>query len=289
MNLNEVVDAGFEPIRRCPRRLIASIQSIKKSEGKTRLSFTAPKPIGYISVEIGGEEGVADGFIPTGQDTFDGIRIARVRMAEPEYVDPTKFDFSRKESVKLYDEAVALSVQNAAQPAMYAFEKAYYASLANMRTTVVDTGTDLYALARLADFGRLEKIPQLAYTQVKRQFAKYLDDAFASPGSCIWIHHMKDKGEMVENNGKKQWQPTGQYEMSGCEVVNEKVQVVIQVWREDLVEENKDTARRVKFSAQIVDSRHNADAMGEIFTDDNISFADIGTRIIAGSRKADWQ
>ena len=288
MNRSEISAAGFSAITRSPRRLIASIQSIKKSEGKTRLAFTAKKPIGYISVEIGGEEGVADSFIPKGQDSFDGIQIAKIRMDTPVYPNPADFG-TTKDEIKKYDEAVNAAVQACAQPAMDAFYTAYYASLSNMATTVVDTATDLYALARLADFGRLEKIPQLAYTQIKRAFAKLLDDAFSSSGSVLFLNHMKDKGTMIEDaNGRKQWQATGAYEMDGCSVVSEKVQAVIQLWREDLTVPSEVTGRLVQFNAQIVDSRHSADAMGAVLKDDDITMAGIGMAIFPGSKESDW-
>ncbi len=283
MNLTETSAAGFAAIRRSPKRLIANIQSIKKSEGKTRLTFTARKPIGYISVEIGGEEGVADGFIPEGQESFDGIQIAKIRMAAPVYPNPEDFG-ADKDGLKKYDEAVSAAVQAVAEPAMASFYTAYYTSLSNMATTVVDTGTDLYQLARLANFGRLEKIPQLAYAQVKRDIAKLLDDAYSQPGSCLWIHHMKDKGEVID----KKWQGTGVYEMDGCNVVNDKVQAVIQLWRTELTEPSMSTGRMVEFNAQIVDSRHNADAMGTVLKDDQISLADIGM-VIMKSVRSDWE
>lgn len=284
MNKAEISAAGFAAIRRSPRRIIANIQSIKKSEGKTRLALTGKKPVGYISVEIGGEEGVADGFIPRDADSLEDIQIAKIRMKTPEYPNPSDFGTS-KEDLKRYDEAVNAAVQAAAEPAMADFYTAYYASLANMETTVIDTGTDLYALARLANFGRLEKVPQLAYTQVKREFAKLFDDAYSSSGSVLWLHHMRDKGEVVD----KKWQATGVYETDGCSVVTDKVQAVIQLWREDLTESNETTGRMVKFCAQIVDSRHNADCMGSILHDDSVTMAELGNLIIPTSVKQDWE
>jgi hypothetical protein len=283
----ELMDAGFEPIKRSPKRLIANIQSIKKSVGKTRLTLTAKKPIGYISVEIGGEEGVVDGFIKSGQESSDEILITRVRMEDPIYPDRSTFP-NTKEGERKYEDEVGVAVQTVAGPAMDQFYAAYYASLKYMATTVIDTGTDLYSLARLANFGRLEKIPQLAYVQVKRQFAKLLDDAYSGSGSVLWIHHMKDRGEMVaDEKGRQKWQATGLYDMDGCNVVTDKVQAVIELWREDLKEPNPETGRSVRFHGMIVDSRHDADAMGATFTDD-FDFADIGMRIFAGTSRQDW-
>ncbi len=281
--------AGFGAITRSPRRLIANIQSIKKSCGKTRLALTGKKPLGYISIEIGGEEGVADGFIKSGADSNEDIQIVRIRMGDPVYPDPSQYG-TDKDSVRKYDDAVSAAVQAVAVPAMDTFYAAYYASIANMQTTVVDTSTDLYALMRMADFGRLEKIPQLAYTQVKRAFAKLMDDAFSNKGSVLYLSHMKDKGAMVEDpkTGKKNWQATGQYETDCCNVLIDKVQANIELWREDLTTENEMTGRRCRFNGQIIDSRHSADSIGKVFTDDDITIADIGLAIMNGSQRGDW-
>jgi hypothetical protein len=286
LNTAELSAAGFAPIRRSNKRLVANIQSIRKSVGKTRLALTAKKPLGYISVEIGGEEGVADDFIKDGMDENPEIQIVRIRMDDPVYPDPAAYGTDER-GIKQYDEAMALAMQNAAAPAMDAFYAAYYFSIKNMRTTVVDTGTDLYALARMADFGRLEKIPQLAYTQVKRAFAKMLDDAYSQPGNCLWLHHMKDRGETVEEKGKKKWQASGVYDMDGCSVVTDKVQAVIELWRDDLTEVNTN-GLMVDFHATIVDSRHSSMAMGQKFKNDDITFADIAMTI-AGGNRSDWE
>src|SRR3990167_11015756 len=79
LNKAEISAAGFTAIRRSPRRLIASIQGMPKS-GKTRLALTAKKPIGYIAVEIGGDEGVVDQFIPTGSDSSEDIQRVLIRV-----------------------------------------------------------------------------------------------------------------------------------------------------------------------------------------------------------------
>lgn len=289
MASNAMAEAGFAAITRSPKRLICNVQSIKKSVGKTRFAFTAPKPIGYISIEIGSEEGPADEFIPDNRESFDGIQIVRIQMADPAY--PNILDYpATKEGRKSYDEALSEAVQDAAQPAWDSFYSAYYASIANMRTTVIDTGTDLYQLQRLANFGRLEKIPQLAYGQLKREFSKLFDDAFKSSGNLIVNSHMKDRGQTtVDDRGREKWTASGIYEMDGCQVVTDKVQAVIEMWRDDLQEIDIETGLFVKFHAQIVDSRHTPSCMGRKFSTLDISFPDVAMAIFKGSTISDWE
>src|SRR3990167_6179090 len=101
MSSKELKAAGFVPVKRCPRRIIASIQGPVKS-GKTRLALTGKKPTGFISIEIGGNEGVIDQFIPEGSDTTDKIQIAQIKMEDPQY--PSRADYSKgKEGDKEFD------------------------------------------------------------------------------------------------------------------------------------------------------------------------------------------
>ena len=287
MNKSEVTAAGFAAIQRSPRRLIANIQGMPKV-GKTHLAMTAKKPVGYIAVEIGGDEGVADQFIPTGSNTFDGIQIVRIRMADPVYPNRDEFPKGRNGDAD-FQSAISEGVQSAADEALQKFYDAYYASLKNFATTVVDTGSDLWEIARLANFGRLEKVPQLAYTQLNKSMDKIIDDAFSSPGSVLFLHHMKEKWESVidEKTGKERGKPSGIFDMAGYGGMKKKVQLTVELWREDLQEPNSDTGRLVTFKAQIIDSRHSADAIGTVLTD-KISWADIGT-LVTESKRGDWE
>ena len=283
----EIQKAGFAPAKRCPRRIIASIQGPVKC-GKTRLALTAPKPCGYIAVEVGGDEGVVDQFIPDGQDVYDGIQSVQIRMATPAFVDRSAYPLN-KDGDKLYDAAVAAENQIVADAAYNKFLDAYYTSLANFRTTIVDTGSDLWELLRMAFYGKLEKVPQLAYTALNKAYDKLLDDAFSYQGNVIFTHHLKRVWESyTDNNGKEQRRASDQWEMAGYAGIKKKVQAVIELWREDLTEPNINTGRMVKFNGIIVDSRHSPDAMGEKFEDD-FTFADIGKKIISGTSERDWQ
>lgn len=283
MNKAEISAAGFAAVRRSPRRLIANIQGTTKS-GKTRLALTAKKPCGYLAIEVGGDEGVVDHFIPIGADSTEDIQIAHIQMPSPVY--PMREDYKDD---RAYQDAISIVVQDAANIALDQFYKAYYASLANMATTIVDTGSDLWEIIRLANFGRLEKVPQLAYAQVNKQMDKLIDDAFSYQGSVLFLHHLKEKWITFTNDkGKEQGRPSGVFEMAGYGGVKKKVQATIELWRDDLQEPDNDTGRMVRFNSSILESRHNPDVMGQQFHND-FDFADLGVAIIAGSKKSDWQ
>lgn len=281
MNSKEISAAGFTAVRRSPKRLIASIQGHIKC-GKTRLALTGRKPMGYISIEIGGDEGVVDQFIKAGQDTNDQIQIVQIRMADPVYPDAATF-----KDDKAYNDAVSAAVQAVAEEAMEKFYAAYYTSLANFETTIVDTGSDLWELIRLANFGRLEKVPQLAYTQLNKAMDKILDDAYAYKGSVLFTHHVKEKWQtFINDKGKEQGKPSGIFDMAGYSGIKKKVQAVIELWREDLTEPDPETGLLVGFHGIINDSRHNAASMGQRFKGE-FTLADIGMCVIPSAAK-DW-
>ena len=282
MNKAEISAAGFAAIRRSPRRLICNIQGMPKS-GKTRLALTAKKPIGYIAVEIGGDEGVVDQFIPVGADSFEDIQRTLIRI--PAIEIPADIADADK-----YDKAVSAEVQRTAGIALDAFYTAYYASIQNFATTIVDTGSDLWEIARLANFGRLEKVPQLAYTQLNKSMDKIIDDAFSAAGSVIFIHHMKELwSNVLGENGKMRGQASGEFGMAGYGGMKKKVQATIELWREDLTEPNENTGRLTRFHGQIIDSRHNADSIGLRLADDELTFSKIGAALVTGSKQSDWE
>lgn len=272
------------PARRSPRRLIANIQGMPKV-GKTSLALTAPKPVGYIALEVGGEEGVIDKYIPDGKDSSDDLMIAPIRMDSPQVYGREQFA-DTKDGEKDYQESVSAAVQAVAIPALEKFYDAYYYSLENMATTVVDTGSDLWEIVRLANFGRLEKIPQLAYTQLNKIMDKLLDDAYGSAGSVLWLHHMKERWETYEDErGKKQARASGTFDLAGYGGIKKKVQATIELWREDLEAADDETGLFSRFHAQIIESRHKVTVMGRKYTTLDISFPSIAKDILGGTEK----
>ena len=156
MSSKELKAAGFVPVKRCPRRMIASIQGQDKS-GKMHLALTGRRPTGLISIEIGGDEGVVDQFIPEGQSETDKIQIVRIRMEDPLY--PNRDDYAKgMNGDKEFDSAVTAAVQESAAAALDKFYLAYYASLSNFEVTIVDTGSEGIPLSyKYTCIGRLDR------------------------------------------------------------------------------------------------------------------------------------
>lgn len=266
--------AGFKPATRSPRRLIAMVNGLYKV-GKSRFGLSGPKPVGYIEIEIGGAEGVVDQFIPEGKEQADDIFTAKIELAEPKPTGDTN------------DEYIA-AVQKTAEDALDHFWEAYRSALENCKTVVIDTGTDLWEIVRLAHFGKLEKIPTLQYKHVNDEMNRILDAGQESKCNLVWIHRLKDQGIVsVGANGKEQWRPGGEYVFQGYKEVPFRCHTVIELWKEE-VEEPENPSDLIKFCGQITDSRHNPKAMGQSFTGD-FDFADIAMTVFPQSEEADWK
>lgn len=270
--------AGFAAAQRSPARLHASITGLQKV-GKTRLALTAPKPLGYIGIELSGEEGVIDRFIPEGVDENPDIQVAHVYVPEFTHGD-----------IKSDDKTWMDENMQMASDALDQFYAAFEYSLQNLRTTVIDAGTDVWELIRTAHAGRLEKVPQLAYGAMNNEFEALLNKAAASQHSVIWLHRMKEIWtDYVDENGKRQGRKTGTFEPAGYKNVPSRVQAVIELWKEELEGDdiNPNTGRKVRFCATVTDSRHNPDVMGVEFYDDQINFADLAA-LITNTDRSQW-
>jgi len=158
------IESGFSP------RLVMSIQGPPKV-GKTRFSFTAPGPIVYMVMDIGGEEGVVDSFLGTKQ------------IYKKEYrLDPDQRD-NANECKKRWDE----------------FSKDYIDIVRSgeARTIVWDNATDLWELCRLAyfmpKFGRLEKVEAFHYGRPKLELKELIFLAQSTKTTSLILIHKERK------------------------------------------------------------------------------------------------
>lgn len=137
-------------------RLIASIWGDDK-QGKTHFALTAPGPIVYINFDYG-LEGVIE-------------------------------KFSDKKEIKVCDVQYT-SDQASAAAAWGKFVSTYEQSLIHpdVRTIVVDTGTQAWALMRLVHFGKLSGVMPTRYEKPNTQFQQWLDRALKCDKNVIILH-----------------------------------------------------------------------------------------------------
>ena len=199
-------------------RMILGLDGLEKS-GKTHFSLTAPDPIGYISLDIG-LEGVIHKF-----------NHKRIQVFEFEIPLPTPDEAEPVDYLKLWGEV-----------------RRTYQSLLDcksVRSVIVDTGTKLWALNRLARFGKLSNVKPHHYGPVNAEYEGLINKAKSTDKNLILIHQLRDKYV----NDKR----TDEVERSGFKNTGFEVQANAVSWWDE--EEGG-------FKLKVTDSRHNPKVRG---------------------------
>lgn len=235
-------------------RLLIASQGRDKS-GKTEFGFTAPSPIAVISMDIG-LEGVVEKWVKRGKK----IWVAHFNV--PPVVNQSEY----------------LGVFNRTRDAYY---KAI--SHKDVRTVLVDTGTDWWELARLAEFGQLSPAADIkrAYAPLNQLFRSLLKMGFDTNKSIIITHKMKENWTIKQlANGKVQDVADGTYSRAGFSESEYLVQANIEH------RYNRDTG---KFEIEILNCRQNMNMTGMTLIGDECTFANVGSLIFEGTSVQDWQ
>lgn len=221
------------------RRLIVNVVG-KEKQGKTNFGLTAPGPIILFDLDYG-LEGVVSKF------------------AGQKDIYPTEYrinEISANQFLATWER----------------FKKELVAALKEkeVRSIVVDTGTEMWELIRLARFGKLTQVMPQHYGPVNSELRGLIRDAYSSDKNLILLHKMT---EVYRNN-----QPTGEYAMAGFKDIPYNVQVNVLCWRDtDGI-----------FHATINDCRQNSDLAGMDLVGDMVNFQTLATLVFPGTEEEDW-
>lgn len=253
---------GFHTLSATSRpkyRMIMSIEGETK-QGKNHFSFTAPGRIGFHSFDHG-DEGMIEKFLK-GQR---GLR--RVDIDKAEY------------RVNVPPDADVQTTSKACDPIWQAFRTNYQIGLGKYRTTVVDTGTDVYELVRMAYFGKLQQVMPHHYAPVNTEMKELFRSAYSSDSNVIFIHRVKDEYENKKGkDGKETSFKTGRRIMAGYRETPYETQVHLRCFRD-----------AEGFKAEIITCRQNPDIEGMELTGDMCSFPALGQLVYPDSTEKDWQ
>jgi hypothetical protein len=224
------------------RRLILSIEALEGS-GKTRFALTAPGPIAFINFDYG-LEGVVEAF-----QVKKPIYVANVKL---------NFDGSKDQIVK------------AAEQELTTFEKNYQTALKQAKTIVVDTGTELWELMRLAAFGKLAQVMPHHYAPVNQEMTRLIKLAYDSDANLIVTHKLKEQWV----NDKR----TGQYEFAGMKDIPFLVQAHARLW-----------SAEDGYHLRVGKCRQNAQVTGLELMNDMITFPTLAQFVFPDSEQSDWE
>lgn len=184
-----LIKAGFVvPQPPKTKRVVVCTKALDK-RGKTHWALTAPGPIAIVGLDTGTKE-IAAKFL------------------------------GRKELICAYHKvsgrlASVAETQNKAEGEWESVKTSIIAATDHprVRTLMIDTGTEVHELLRLARFGKLEQVLPHHYGPVNKEMRDLVKRAYEREDlNVIWIHKLKK--EYKENRkGESNW--TGSYEMAG--------------------------------------------------------------------------
>lgn len=227
------------------RKACLSVEGREK-RGKTHFALTAPGPIIYINLDEGLDRVQPEIKFPT----LD-LRVVNV----PSFSRDGHPDKVAEEALKVWE--------NLKQIHMSALDAA--------RTVVYDSFTEVWELARLARFGKLQSVQWFHFGPVNREFHDFIREYNRHDANLILIH--KVMAEKDENGSKN-----GNYERKGFTHIGFDVDDFIRVDRDD----------NGAFFAEVVESGHNPAVRGKRFTEPGNTFADIALSLFPASTPAEW-
>lgn len=250
-------------------RLVMALDGLEK-EGKTHFALTAPDPIGYCAFDIG-DEGVVDKFLGLGHNP-----IAKKVIHKAEYFVNIQKGMDQaaimKEVIPVWDQFLTDW-----KAMMHALKKA------NLRTGILDTGSEAWEVLRLARFGKLTQIMPHHYTALNTEYRNLIREVFNTPGNLILLHKLK--AQWLDNPSTGKANKTGNYERAGYSDTGFLVQVNALSWRE---KDPTTGAKTGPFHVTVRDCRQNATIAGQDFAGPMCHFGWVGMAVFPGTQPSDW-
>ena len=234
------------------KRLIMSVEGLHGC-GKTNFSLTAPGPVAVHNFDDG-LEGVVEKFI------------------DKKKIYP--FHYRIPQSIALPGTPAGNSLSDSAKKIWEEFVLNFRASLPDMGTVVVDTGSESWELARLARLGKLTQVLPHQYTAVNAEFRELLRLGYRYGCNVILLHKLKK--EYLNDK------PTGNYEKSGFGDVDFIVQTTLRAYK-DPKGEGLD-----RFRMKVSKCRPNPLLEETEFVGEQINFPFIASAI-TGTESEEWK
>lgn len=242
-----------------PRRRLMIGSEGRERTGKTHFWCTSPGPIGAVNFDTGAE-GVVD------QDQFRGKVIGLINVPIPPVAN-------QKEYLKIY--------KDSAEKPLFELIKC-----PDVRTIVIDTGTDFWELMRLAEFGQLNPSGDIkkAYMPLNQLYRSVIYKVFESGKNFVITHKMKQEYENKKTRDGQTWsEPTGKYMRAGFKETG----YLIQINLEHMYRFGKTGA--VEFGIRIVDCRQNMTIAGLELWGDECNFPKLAEYVYPDSTPEDWE
>jgi len=223
-------------------RLVIAVQGRPK-RGKTHFSLSAPGPIAVFDTDEG-LEGVTT--------KFPGKVVHRMDVTLFADQDPSQKEFERV--IEAWNDLLSSS---------------------SVKSIVSDSATDLYELARMAAFGKLESVRARNYGPVHAIFRRIYRSSLSGEKNVILIHKVK---AAYVNDVK-----TNKFELSGFSETASWAQLIVEMFRPG---DNFDYPD--DFGLTVLDSRHKPELNGQVFVGPMASFPFLASQVLDGTAPSDW-
>jgi hypothetical protein len=180
----DLLKAGFAPVAPCNDKSLSMVLTAHEKSGKTTFACTSPDPIAFIVTDAGSKQIIR-------KFPHKDILIAEHSIQRDADQAEWKEEWRKMKN----------SILSAA-------------TSPHIKTIVADTGTEVYELLRLAEFGKLDKVLPSKYATTNKEMRDLLKICMQREDlNFVWIHKFKkeyiDKGD----KGVANW--TGKYESAG--------------------------------------------------------------------------
>ncbi len=255
----DLIKAGFlVPQESKNKRIVLCTRALDKL-GKTHFAMTAPGPIAIVGLDTGTKE-VASKFIGTKEliCAYHKVTGNTGNRGETQ-------EIASKEWQTVKDSLIT-AIRHS-----------------KVRSLVVDTGTEVWELCRLAAFGKLEQVLPHHYGPVNKEMRDLVKLAYDRDDlNVIWIHKMK-KEYSQNKKGEDSW--NGSYAMTGFSDIPFLVDLTLQHYWAPPTEELPG-----RFGVRCVGvSRQTPDVVGLELEGDDCNFQTLAMLLYPNVDPAWWQ
>jgi hypothetical protein len=173
------------------------------------------------------------------------------------------------------------AVAKLVRPIYAEFEDLFWEAIDNndkLRTVCVDTGSWAWETARLAAFGKLDKVPPFLYTRVNGRFERMLLGGEGTGKIVVWLHRLKEKW-VDQKNESGEWvsKNTGKLITDGMKAVCFDMEVNLRTGRDE----------KGRFTATVLSNGIDPDVDGMTFRGNQCNLPTILSTLF-GNDPADW-
>jgi hypothetical protein len=153
----------------------------------------------------------------------------------------------------------------------------------SVRSIVIDTETEMWALARLAAFGRVTKVLPYQYITVNAMYSEMIKQAERHDKNVIFLRRVK-KEYKEGKDGVSNW--TGEMEVSGFSQLQYLVQVNAAIRRETVWDEKREVDEQ-QFTLEIINNGLKAVMNGMEFSGAMCEFKWVAS-MLTDTSPTDW-